>query len=323
MTQDQVVDWLLEKNQPAVRFRTLTEILDRPLDDEEVKSARSQIPKRGWAANILKDQLPDYERFWTGYWHNYALIDRPKYVSTVYKFLVLADLGVTADNAQMAKTCRLLSGRLLKDSRSYHLCKTANITTAFIRAGYDDNHRVRRALDWLVKVQKEDGGWHCFDSPKGTLDCWEPLAAFAALPRSRWNKGIKRSVERGAEFYLERQLFREGSKKYAPWFRFHYPVHYYYDLLVGLEALGPLGYLRDGRAKFALAHLQKKRRRDGRWNLDSVHPDLGSETESSYSSEVPFEPFPSIPFKLEEPGRPSKMITLRAMKVLKQVSLLP
>ncbi|MDG7000803.1 MAG: hypothetical protein JRN15_17050, partial [Nitrososphaerota archaeon] len=93
---------------------------------------------------------------------------------------------------------------------------------------------------------KEDGGWHCFQSEKGTLDCWEALAAFAILPRQKWNKGIKRSVERGTEFYLEHRLYREG-RRYEPWFRFHYPTHYYYDILVGLDIVTSLGRADDKR----------------------------------------------------------------------------
>jgi hypothetical protein len=317
---DPVVNWLLEKDQPAVRYRTLTEILDRPLDDTEVQRAFSQITKRGWAAEILREQLPDISGGgWSGYWHNYVLLNRPKYISTVWKFLVLTDLEVKSTNEKLLNTCRLLSRRYLKDKRDYHLCMTANIVRGFIRAGYDERDRDRRALDWLVDQQKEDGGWYCFDSQKGSLDCWEPLSVFAILPRRRWNREIKKSAERGVEFYLERKLYREGSKKYAPWFRFHYPVHYYYDLLVGLEVVASLGYAGDRRIRFAMDHLKNARRRDGRWNLDAVHPDIGSGKEAQYSSKVPFEPYPSLPFELEKAGRPSKMITLRALKVLKAV----
>ncbi len=187
-------------------------------------------------------------------------------------------------------------------------------------AGFDRDAMISRALRWLVDEQKEDGGWHCFESNKGTLDCWEPLSAFAALPKSRWARSIKRSIERGAEFYLERRLFREGSRRYPPWLRFHYPVHYYYDILVGLEILSSLGYGKDGRMKFALDLLKRKRTGEGKWILDAVNPDIPKSLPStSYSTLPPYEPFPAIPFGLEEVGRPSKMVTLRALKVLKNV----
>jgi hypothetical protein len=314
-----VAEWLLESNQPSIRYMTFTQILGRPSEDEEVRQVYSEIPRLGWAARILEEQLPDFYGL-NGYWHNYAVLNRPKYVATVWKFLVVVDLGVTARDRRVMKTCELLSNRLLRRRENFHLCMTANLARSLILAGYDEHHRLRRALDWLVDEQKEDGGWHCFDSAKGTLDCWEPLSAFAALPRRRWSRRIKRSAERGAEFYLERRLYKEGSRRYAPWFRFHYPVHYYYDLLVGLDVLTSLGYGNDSRMKFTLDLLRKKRRSDGRWTLDALNPDLpASLPQTDYSMLPPYEPFPAVPFGLEKVGRPSKMITLRAMRVLRRV----
>lgn len=320
------IDWLLESNQPAIRYRTLLDVLDRPSSDEEVRRTFAQVTQGGWAAEILKGQLPGFRVGGTwqyqGYWHNYVLLNRPKYVATVWKFLVLTDLGLTAKNNQVMKTCKLLSDRYLKSKENYHLCMTANITRTFLQAGFDENNRVRNALNWLVDVQKDDGGWHCFESSRGTLDCWEPLSAFAALPKNQRSRRITKSIERGAEFYLKRKLFREGVRIYPPWFRFHYPVHYYYDLLVGLEVLSSLGYGKDPRMKFALELLQKKKRADGRWLLGAVNPDIPKNfPKASYSSSPPFEPFPAIQFALERVGKPSKSITLRAIKVLKNVEI--
>jgi hypothetical protein len=52
---------------------------------------------------------------------------------------------------------------------------------------------------------------------------------------------MKRSVELGAEFYLE--LHKQGAH-YPPWYRFHYPPDYY-DFLVGLDFMTALK--KDGR----------------------------------------------------------------------------
>ena len=320
---ESAIKWLLESDEPSVRYKTLTEILGHSSDEPLVRNVYAQIAKRGWGKKILEEQLPGFrwKNKWVyqGYWHNYVLLDRPKYIATFWKFLVLIDLGLTAKNLHVMKSCKLLSEKYLERKEDYHLCTTANISRALIRAGYDEkNNRIESALDWLVSEQKDDGGWHCFDSAKGTLDCWEPLSAFSALPRNRWNKKIKRSVERGAEFYLERRLYREGPRKYSAWFRFHYPVHYYYDLLVGLEVLVSLGYVGDSRIKFALDYVRKRRRSDGTWIMDALHPDISKDLPGdSYSSVPPFEPFPAVPFALEKAGEPSKLITLRALKVCK------
>jgi hypothetical protein len=63
------------------------------------------------------------------------------------------------------------------------------------------------------------------------------------LPATRGPNGrppLQAGVERSAEYYLERELHIQGER-YEPWYRFHWPVHYYYDLLVGLDCLTALG----------------------------------------------------------------------------------
>jgi hypothetical protein len=186
---------------------------------------------------------------------------------------------------------------------------TARMLTCF---GYADDFRVRKLFDRLVEDQKEDGGWHCFESSSGTLDCWEGLAAFSILPKSKQTRKIKNSIERGVEFYLERKLFDDGDKRYLPWFRFHYPNHYYYDILVGLDVITRLGYGKDRRLRQALHIMNEKRQRDGTWLLEKVHPDLGVGAQYSLRKKA-------NPFALEVPGRPSKWITLTALRVLKRV----
>ena len=61
-THQQVLDWLLEPNNPSVRYRTLTELLDREKDDVEVVRAKRQIPSSKMVAKILSKMHPD------GYW---------------------------------------------------------------------------------------------------------------------------------------------------------------------------------------------------------------------------------------------------------------
>ncbi|MGI0085247.1 MAG: hypothetical protein ACREBQ_09210 [Nitrososphaerales archaeon] len=123
---------------------------------------------------------------------------------------------------------------------------------------------------------------------------------------------MKQSVEKGAAFFLEHELHKQGDR-YPPWHRFHYPIHYYYDLLVGLDFMTALGYTSDKRLDYAISLLKKKQRSDGRWNLDSVNPDPES-PQGRWNKEHPKQA--SIQFALEKPKEPSKMITLTALKIL-------
>ena len=257
------MDWLLEKNQPSIRYLTLTQLLGRSESDAEVQSTKKRIPKVGWAADILSKQNP------AGWWAERKSMYRPKYLSSNWMLLILSDLGLTKKNPQIEKACELWIKRFAKKDggfgserwREGHLCTVGNTARALIKFGYADHSKVKRSFEWMVKHQSKRGGWSCFGSGRN-LDSWEPMSAFAALPKMEWSSGIKEAVERGAEFFLERELHKQGSR-YKPWYRLHYPIHYYYDILVGLDFMTSLGYVDDPRLSYAVKVLKTKRRADG------------------------------------------------------------
>lgn len=310
------LDWLLEPEEPSVRYLALTGLLGRGRDDPDVREARRSIGKAGWAARVLGKQKPG------GWWVHQENLYRPKYLSTNWMMLILSDLGMTREDPRIARAAELWRDRFSKadggfgsdGSRRSHLCIAGNTTRALVRMGFADDPKVRSGLDWLVGSQAENGGWSCFGSA-GNLDSWEAMSAFAAYPRELWTRGIKAAVERGAEFYLKKAMDQQGAR-YEPWYRYHYPVHYYYDLLVGLDFMTALGYGGDRRLSRAVSMLKEKRRADGRWDLDAVHPDVEGGMADWYSKHSGQKP---RPFALEKAGHPSKMVTLRALLVLKRL----
>jgi hypothetical protein len=310
------LDWLLEEDEPSIRYLTLTQLLGRSAKDLDVKAARKKIGEEGWAAEIFARQKPG------GWWVHEENLYRPKYLSTNWMLLVLSDLGLTKEDPRIRRASELWRDRFAKADGGFgsdganrsHLCIAGNTARALIKFGYADDPKVKSALEWLVKDQASNGGWSCFGSG-GNLDSWEGMSAFAAYPKQSWTKSIKSAVERGAEFYLRKSMDQQGAR-YEPWYRFHYPVHYYYDLLVGLDFMTSLGYGDDKRLTKAVALLKEKRGPDGRWNLDRVHPDVEggmADWYSKHSNQAPTQ------FSIEKPGRQSKMVTFRAMLVLRRV----
>ena len=314
-----VIDWLLEKDQPAVRLLALVNLLDRREDDPEVREARSRIGRVGWAADQLRQQGP--KGFWerreprnVSEWVDFLYF--PPFLSTNWRALVLSDLGLDTTDPRIRKLAELLFEYKLRLSSPFNffyeeMCISANTARMLTRFGYGDDRRVRKLYDWLIEDQRADGGWNCSQGTPGTLDCWEPLAAFASVPEPKRSPAMIRAIEKGAEFYLERKLFEEG-RKYAPWFRFHYPHHYFYDVLVGLDVLTQLGFSGDRRLGPALDLLRAKRQRDGTWLMDRVHPDLGP------GVQIHPDPKKVKPLVIEPPGRSSKWITLKALTVLRR-----
>ena len=311
-----VLNWLLEKDQPAVRYLTLTHLLDRPEDDPEVISTKNMIANRGWAANIIAEQTSE------GWGVDAESLYRPKYTSTNWMLLILSDLGLTKSDLRIRKACELWIKRFAKKDGGFgserwssgHLCTTGNTARALVKFGYVEHSAVKRSFEWMVENQSPKGGWSCFGSGRN-LDSWEPMSAFAALPRQKWTRSISAAVEKGAEFFLERGLHRQGAR-YGPWYRFHYPIHYYYDILVGLDFMTALGYGEDRRLSYATELLKKKRRRDGRWNLDAVHPDVSGGMAEWFKNHPKDRP---TPYSFERPSQPSKMITLTALRILKRL----
>ncbi len=303
-----VLDWLLEADQPAVRYFVLKDLLDRPDTDTEVRFARSQIAERGWGREILDRQKKE------GYWESRESLYGPKYTASNWMALVLSDLGLTLSDPRVERAAQLFFHDWLGDDvpKETEICVLGNLTRFLTRFGYAEHEKVKGLFDLIVELQKEDGGWHCWESETGTLDCWEGLGAYASLPRSLWTRSIKRSAERGAEFYLERKLLNEGTR-YSPWYRLHYPNHYYYDVLVGLDTVTALGFAGDKRLGPALRVLEEKRSSGGTWAIEAAHPDLARGAKYKMKR-VP------APFQLEGVGEPSKWITMKSLRVLKRVS---
>jgi hypothetical protein len=317
-----VLEWLLQPDQPSMRYLALTQILGKSSTDPEVRQTRTKIRSDPWVSTILARRDPG------GWWVRDRGWLEPRFTGTHWNLLALADLGATREIPEVEASCEfwmekspLAGGGVggFGKGKGHH-CYTANMARGLIRFGYADDERVRRTMEWLVRTAHPKGGWTCRFSTAGpatsrSLDAWEGLAAFAAYPRARWTKSMDDVVERTAEYYLERELHVQGDR-YEPWYRFHWPVHYYYDLLVGLDALTSLGYGGDPRLGFALDLLRAKRRSDGKWNLDALQCDPDPETAAWFAKNPNRRP---IPIGFETPGQPSKMITLRALAVLARV----
>jgi hypothetical protein len=302
--------WLTgPKSDPSVRVRYWTEVEGRDHRDAEVQKALKSIGRSGWAASLLQYQLPQGQ--WTTPGTSVPELLRPRYIATNWQAIVLSDLGMTRSDPRIQKTAeRILSWRqeVLK-ANDAELCFAGNATRTLIQFGYLDHPVVQQWIAWLVRNQKSDGGWHCFPFRSGTLDAWEGLAALAEIPEDSRDDSVRRAIDRGAEFYLKRKLMHQGAAGYAPWFRIHYPNHFYYDLLVGLRILTRLGHGGDPRLAPALRWLRAKRARDGTWALDAAHPDLNEADAYLFRQ-------PVFPLMLEAPLAPSQWATVEALSIL-------
>src|SRR3989442_6380317 len=160
MKSKTTLDWLLEEDQPSVRYLTLNRLLEKQLDDPEVVAAKDTLARKGWVREILAKQNP------AGWWVSGESLYQPKYLSTNWMLLVLADLGLTKADSRIKKACDLWIERFSMDdggfsmdgSKKGHLCVTGNTTRALVQFGYADHPAVRGAFEWLVQKRDKNGG---------------------------------------------------------------------------------------------------------------------------------------------------------------------
>jgi len=135
----EALNWLLEADQPAVRYYTLLDLLEYSNGDHEVREAYSNIPKFGWAPQIFKTQKPG------GFWESRKDLYRPKYTATIWRLIVLSDLGLTAKDQRIRKPCEFFLNEYSRPDGGFdgpsstwsrsEVCLTGNLARVLVRCG--------------------------------------------------------------------------------------------------------------------------------------------------------------------------------------------
>jgi hypothetical protein len=327
-----ILDWLLEPADPPIRFHTLHDILGRSLDDPQVRDAQKKIRAYSPVRRILR------ARNRSGYWPPDDTCYNPKWTSTVWPLMLLGEMGQLPDEKTKGACERFLELHQLDngaftcpsplEAKSWERrhpgkrvkrweepCLTGNMIRTLLVFGYGEDRRVKKAIDWMPEHELDDGGWNC-DYPEkrvkhsSFMSTIEPLWAYSEIPRQKWTRKMKRSINQGADFLLMHRVYRSDNHHWKPSLPFftalHFPMYYFYDALHGLRVLTKLGYGDDERVRDAVHLLLSKRRPDGKWVLDG---DWSREPEAQQNKR-------KAVVNVEELGKPSKWITLNCYRAL-------
>lgn len=292
--------WLLEPDNPAVRFFALHDLLDRPAADPRVSHARKAIA--GYPpTRVILDKLSV-----PGYWDRHD--DQHLRAHTVW-VLLLADLGVNPALSPVSQACEWLLQTMQRDDGAFpskhpvyggvRPCTQGLITEALLRLGLATDPRVARAVEFAAGMEHE-----C--TYNADLPCaWgvvKLLRAMAAVPAYQRSSAVKTAIKRGVDLLLRYDLVQANYPHdraiSREWFRFGFPRGYQSDILETLGTLARLGSPPHSRLEGAIILVMDKRRPDGRWESESVSP-------------------VALEVGIDRPGTPSKWITLRASQVLK------
>ncbi|MDY6911897.1 MAG: nitrogen fixation protein NifH [Chloroflexota bacterium] len=319
------IPWLLQEENPSVRYFAMTELMDIPDDNPEATKSKAQIMKTGVVPKILARQNGE------GYWgiaEDFYV--KSKYKGTVWSLMILAEMDADSNDERITATCDFIldmsqdrisggfSHRGTHKNGGNHSrvlpCLTGNMVWSLIKFGYLKNPRLQKGIDWITTYQRFDDrtdkppeGW-----PYGKAEpCWgkhtcsmgviKALKALAEIPPDMRSKNVKDTIEKGAEYFLQHHVHKRSHSldqvSKPGWLKFGFPLMYQTDALNILLILTKLGY-HDDRMQEAIDLVLSKQDNEGKWLM-----------ENTYNGRMQV--------NIERKGKPSKWVTLNALKAIK------
>ncbi len=316
-------DWLLEKNNPSVRYFTLIDILDYPKTDSEAIKAKNDIMESKLVSEILSKQKGH------GYWEKSKNFYKTKYKGTVWQLIILAELEANGEDERIKNACQFIlensqdhesggfsigsSRRTGSDEHDGVIpCLTGNMVWSLIKFGYLKDPRVKHGINWITTYQRFDDG--IMQAPKGwPYEKWEicwgnhtchmgvvkSLKALSEIPVGKRTKAVKNTIKQGVEYLLKHHIHKRSHNlrrvSKSEWLKFGFPLMYQTDVLEILGILTKLGY-SENRMQEAIDLVLSKQNKKGRWKLENTYNDR-------------------FQTNIERKDKESKWITLHALRV--------
>ena len=325
--------WLLESDDPGVQYLALRDLLDLSSDDRKLKSARKAAHKEGPIAAVLSQMNPQ------GYWVTPGPGYNPKYKSTVWSMILLAQLGASASEDQrIEQACDYVLDHMAEGGQFTSTtsgapsgtidCLQGNIVWSLMELGCDDS-RIAKAYEWMARTVTGEGvapmedkaapiryyAYKCGPSfacgVNNKLPCaWggvKVMLALGKLPAEQQTPLIRKAIHQGAQFFLgidpatAKYPTRDNSRPNRAWWKFGFPVFYVTDLLQLAEAFVSLGYGKDERFANTFDIIREKQNAHGQWLLEY---DYTGKTWLDFGKKK----------------QPNKWVTLRALRILKSLN---
>ena len=336
-TSSTAAGWLLAHESPGVRYLALRDLVERAEDDPELVAARQAAHQEGPIAAILEEMDP------AGFWSVPGPGYLPKYRSTVWSLILLAQLGARASqDERIGRACAYLLEQALAPTGQFTAtgapsgtadCLQGNLCWALAALGWEDP-RLGAAYDWMARSVTGEGiapvgdrhapvryyagkcgpVFACGSNNK--LPCaWGAVKVMLALgscPAPYRSPQVEGAIRAGVDFLLSvdpaTAAYPAGysEKPSGSWWKLAFPVFYVTDVLQILEALAHLGCGADPRLANLRAWVLSRRDSQGRWPLEY---DYAGKLAGKLAGEAALDFGPK--------KAPNPWVTLRALRALK------
>jgi hypothetical protein len=291
------LNWLLEPADIGVRYLAMRDLA--PTDAAALSAAKKAAHQAGPIAAVLNKMDK------TGFWVKPGAGYLPKYFSTVWSVILLAQLGASLemDGRVAAAVAYMLEHNLVQDGQftvnglpsGTADCLQGNLCGSLLDLGCADP-RLDKAYEWMARSVTGDGlapmtdkkaplryyaskcgpVFACGANDKKSC-AWGGVAvmlAFSKLPAAKRTPLIEKAIKTGVDFFFSTDPSQaDYPSGYSPkpsgnWWKFGFPNFYVADILQIVEALVRLGYGKDPRLANALQLILDKQDSQGRWPLE-------------------------------------------------------
>lgn len=259
MDNDTIIQWLLEDDNFAIKYRTQTEILDISKDSAEAKLTYTSL----LTSDIIKSAM--------------SLFGVGKDYSDAHALSALAECGFTCNDVDIDNYVdRLINNTNFRDG-----CGEGFLLRNLVALGYAEYPAVKKELSLILATQQTDGGFPCvsnnpkINNPKiPHKSCFQITVSYLLLTAEMSKKGIDCPQTEGiVNYFLNRDvLYRNDNPtrlvKECHATTFHPPVCTRIGLHMTLYALSVLGKGNDSRCKRAWELLDNRCDDNGKYILD-------------------------------------------------------
>jgi hypothetical protein len=314
--RDALMDWLLDSD-PAIRWQVMRDLFDAP--ESAWSAERATVETKGWGAALLAHEDTDGQ--WAGGaflpsgfdFCEWQEVGQP-WTATTFALSQLREFGLDPASDRARRAVELIGANSRWDHAGepywegeVEECINGRVLADGAYFGVD----VSPLADRLTAERLEDGGWNCErangsvrSSFASTINVLEGLLEYERATGGTPDSRAARKS--GEEYLLARGLFRRlstGEPADEQFLSFLHPSRWHYDVLRALDyfcaAAALTGTAPDPRLAEAVEHVRSRRADDGTWHLDRSLPGR-------------------VWFDVNDgAGRPSRWVTLRAMRVLR------
>lgn len=277
-----VINWLLEDENPEVKYRTMFELLGISKDAPEVKKTYDDLLKSE-TVGLVMDKFKLNSKW-----------------DDVSALCVLAEFGLTRVDVHIDDYIE----RIIKNMNRSMKCAKILLLRNLVSLGYYEHSWVKEEIPSAFSAIREDGTFQCLDKYKKTNDsklpdmgCYRQTTTYLLLAAELKKIGVVLpQFEPLLNFYInhyvafrpnnpDKAIIEEMTGTYYPFDHVKLGLQM---TIYGLSVLGAAGHPNCGKA---LALLDSKKDSEGKYILDKSHP---------Y-------------FKVGNVGKPNKWITLYAL----------